>query len=121
MLAAEYNITIEQGATFEDEWTWTDDDGNAVNLTDLDIECKIQATRESAAAIIEGSYEGSTDTPTGDIVIAESGASGLFSITITAANTENLDFSQAYWFLEISNSAGSVWRVLEGVAKLSKR
>jgi hypothetical protein len=119
MLAAEYDITLEKGATFEQTFKWTDKDGTAVDLTNLDFQCQIKLGRQGTI-ILEGSYEGSTNTPSGDIVIAEGGVAGTFSITLSRAVTRVLDFVNAYWYMEIANVLNT-FRVIEGAVRLSRR
>lgn len=119
MRAAQYDIHIEQGATFEVGFRWTDRDGDLVDLTDADIAIKIRPTKDSATVISSGAYDGATNTPTGDIVISEDGALGTFSIALSAAVTEALDFTQAVYDIEITD-ASSTYRVLEGKVFLSK-
>ena len=119
MRAAQYDLYIEQGASFAVVFRWEDKDGDAQDLTDLDFEMKIRPTKDSSTVILSGSYEGSTDTPTGDIIFSEGGVNGQFGIDITAANTALLDFTKAVYDIEIANVT-STFRVVEGRVLLSK-
>lgn len=119
MRAAQYDLYIEEGASFAVVFRWEDKDGDAQDLTDLDFEMKIRPTKDSSTVILSGSYDGGTDTPTGDIVFSEGGANGQFGIAITAANTALLDFTQAVYDIEITDVA-TVYRVVEGRVFLSK-
>jgi len=119
MRAARYDIIIEQGASFEVTFKWTNKAGTAVNLTDLDFEMDIRPTIDSSTVILTGSYEGSTNTPSGNIVFSEGGALGTFGLQISRAVTAALDFTTAVYDVEISNVLNT-FRVLYGNVFLAK-
>jgi hypothetical protein len=119
MRAAQYDIYIEQGATFEVTFAWTNRSGTAVDLTDMDLAMKIRPTKDSSVTILAGAYDGGTDTPSGDIVFDEGGVTGVFSITISATETAALDFTQAVYDIEITDGT-DISRVVEGRVFLSK-
>jgi hypothetical protein len=119
MRAAQYDIIIEKGATYSQPFKWTNTAGAAQDMTDLDFAVKFK-TRRDGVTFLEGFYEGSTNTPTGDIVISEGGVAGTFGIDIARGVTEGLDFTQGYWYVEIANVLNT-FRVVEGTVTLSKR
>lgn len=120
MLAAIKDHVIEQGITFSWDFDWVDSSGAAVDVTGFDFRIKIKATYESASALIEGSYDGATNTPTGNIVIAETGSGGNVSFLISATNTAALDFTQAVYDIEAEDSSGIVYRCFKGKVTLDK-
>jgi len=119
MLAAEYAITLEQGASFSQVWKWTDKSGAAVDLTDLDLKCQLKLGR-TGIVLLEGSYVGSTNTPSGDMVLSEGGTAGTFGLSISRSVTASLYFINAFWYLEIANVLNT-FRILEGPVTLSRR
>ena len=119
MRAAKYDLWLEQGATFSQRFVWVDSTGAEVDLDGLDFEMHIRATKDSAATILEGAYDGGTDTPSGDIVFQEWGVNGMFSITIPDTVLEDISFTQGVYDLEVSTGS-ETWRLLEGVVRFSK-
>lgn len=119
MRAAQYDIYVEQGATFEVSFRWRNKSAALVDLTDLDFAMKIRPTKDSSTVISSGTYEGSTNTPSGDIVFSEGGATGVFTITMSHTVTAAFDFTQAVYDIEIIDGS-TVYRVAEGRVFLSR-
>ena len=119
LLAANVPLTIEQGATFELPIQWLEADGSAKDISGLDFAIQIRPSKESSTVLIEGSYDGGTDTPTGDIVISEDGVGGTITLYIAPADTAALDFTRAVYDLEV-NDGTDVQRLMGGPVTLSK-
>lgn len=80
MTAANRDIIIEQGATWEDVLAWaTGDPMTPVDLTGYTGRMQIRPSRESAVVIAE-------------IIPTLGGAAGTITCGLTAAQTEALDF-----------------------------
>jgi len=120
VLAARVDITIEEGATFECPFSWLDSSGNPHDISGWDIRMKIRPTKQSATVLAEGSYDGGTDTPSGVIVISEDGAGGTITIYMSPTNTAALDFTTAWYDLELEDGDADVYRIAEGKVTLSR-
>ncbi len=83
MTAANRNIVIEAGSTWNDVITWkTGTPAAAVNLSGYTARMQIRATRTAATSII-------------DITPTLGGAAGTITCTLTAVQTAALDFTGA--------------------------
>ena len=104
MAAGKYNITVEQGSTFN--LNFTIKTGTVVwDLTSYTARMQV---RTSA---------GATDTLlslTDSAGITLGGTAGTVAVTISAAATAALLTGRHVYDLEIASSAGEVWRVIEG-------
>ena len=122
MAAGKYSFIIEQGATTNLNIQWTNSSGSAVDLTGYSARMQIRPAIESTDVYIsllsdlqpDGTginLSGSNgETP------VESGSIGLY---ISAYSSSLLNFSEAYYDLEMVNGR-EVTRLLEGRVKLSK-
>lgn len=117
MLGSQYDITMQQGSTYELFLTVKDSTGNTQNLTGY-----------SAAMQLRSSYVSSTateslSTSTGEISIAES--SGKINISLSAARTANIKVDMnnkkpprtVYVYdLELIDNVGKTFKLLYGDA-----
>ena len=125
MAAGRYSFVIEQGATLDFEIAYTDSNGKSVDLTNYEGRMQIKDSQGGSVTYItlssslsdDGtglnfSGSNSTNPPT----------SGTIGIFISANSSSQLNFSEAYYDLEIVSSSKYpiVTRVLEGKVKLSK-
>jgi len=124
MAAGRYNFTIEQGATVDFEIAYKDSNGDPIDLTDYQARMQLRPTRESDTVYITLSSSFAADGTglhmdgAGDL---NNPASGTIGIYISANSSSMLDFSRAYYDLEIATGSTYpvVTRVLEGVVVLS--
>jgi len=116
MAAGKYDITIEQGATYELKISYKDDAGSVIDLSSGYVaRMKI---RDSVGGSIIASTE-SADSPKNTITIALAASGYNIVPTISAANTAALDFDNAVYDLELV--AGSVVdRIMQGRVALDK-
>lgn len=112
MAAAQYNLYMEQGATFALSITWKDSSGTPINLTSYTARMQVRRTKQSPTIIVEAS------TTDGRIVLG--GALGTITVTIPATVTDDLDFGCGVYDLEVESSGGQVTRLIEGGVSLSK-
>lgn len=110
MSAGRYDITIEQGATYAQTFTWTDDAGDPVNLTGYTARMKIKTAKGATANI-------ASLTDAAGITLG--GAAGTIAVTLTATVTAAYTFKRAVYDLELVNG-DTVTRLLEGDVILSK-
>lgn len=111
MAAANYAITIEEGATFNLPVA-IKANGDPVNLTNHTAQMQVRSTLDAQAVIVEAS------TANGRIVIT--GNTGIINITIPANVTSTLDFTQAVYDLKGTSPSGVVTRYLSGLVTFSK-
>ena len=122
MAAGRYSFTIEQGATTNLQINWTDSSGSAIDLTGYHSRMQIRPGVESDVVFLSLSSSLESDG-TGINLSGSNGEtplqSGSLAIYISADSTENLNFNEAYYDLEMVNGS-EVTRLLEGKVKLSK-
>lgn len=111
MAAGLYDITIEQGATFQMNLTWKDSTGAAVNITGYTARMQVRENYEAESTLVSLTSSG------GDIVLG--GALGTIAITIAASATQLLQLDEAVYDLELVNGA-TVTRLLQGKATVSR-
>ncbi len=120
MPAGKYNFTIEQGADFNRTFTykptdweaalWTADSG-AVATAKMHIR-EAKGASDTIITLESGSGIG---------VVPNNGAENVaISISIGASLTEAMNFRLGYYDLEIVNTLGNVYRILEGYVMLSR-
>jgi hypothetical protein len=106
-----FNITINQGATFELTITWKDSAGTAIDLTGYTARMQVRETYSSTTPIV---------SLTNGAGITLGGAAGTIAIVISATTTAALaaPFSGVY-DLEIVSAGGVVTRLVQGTATVS--
>ena len=110
-LGNRFDITINQGATFELTVTWKDSTGAAINLTGYSARMQVRETYSSASTIV---------SLTNGSGITLGGSAGTIAILISATTTAALTapFSGVY-DLELVSASGVVTRLLQGAATVS--
>ena len=123
MAAGKYSFLIEQGASLNFELNWVDSDDKPLDLTGYQGRMHIRPTLESETIYLSLTsslqecgtginFSGSSgDTP------VQSGSIGVF---ISAKVTENLNFTDGVYDLEVFQNDCEVTRLIEGKVKLSK-
>jgi hypothetical protein len=110
-LGNRFDITINQGATYELTVTWKDSAGTAINLTGYSARMQVRETYSSTSTIV---------SLTNGSGITLGGAAGTIAILISATTTAALTapFSGVY-DLELVSAGGVVTRLLQGAATVS--
>lgn len=104
MAAGVYNITIEEGATFQKQITYKDANGNVIDLTDVtDARAQMRPTIASGSSVAF-TVEVDADPTTG---IIHWSMNATTTATLSAPSTQ-------YYDLEIEFSDGTVRRLLQG-------
>jgi hypothetical protein len=111
MTAGIYDITIEQGATFQMSLTWKDSTGSPVNLTGYSARMQVRSSYESEDTLVSLTSTG------GDIVLG--GALGTIAVTIAATVTGPLVCEEAVYDLELINGT-QITRLIQGKATVSR-
>jgi hypothetical protein len=122
MAAGKYSFIIEQGATTNLNIQWTDSSGSAVDLTGYSARMQIRPGIEASDVYISLESDLQPDG-TGLNLSGSNGEtpvqSGSIGIYISAHSSSLLNFTEAYYDLEMVNGI-EVTRLLEGRVKLSK-
>jgi hypothetical protein len=122
MAAGKYSFIIEQGATTNLNVQWTNASGSAVDLTGYEARMQIRPGIESADVYISLSSSLQPDG-TGLNLSGSNGetslSSGSIGIYISAYSSSLLNFTEAFYDLEMVNGK-EVTRLLEGKVRLSK-
>jgi len=122
MAAGKYSFIIEQGATTNLNVQWTDASGSAVDLTGYQARMQIRPGIEASDVYISLSSSLSPDG-TGLNLNGSNGetslSSGSIGIYISAYSSSLLNFTEAFYDLEMVNGR-EVTRLLEGKIRLSK-
>lgn len=109
MLTAAENIYIQQGATFRQVFQWQDASGNAINLTGYTGRCQIRESYSSSAVVAD------MTTENGGVII--SAADGKVTLYLTAAQTEELSFTEGVYDIELIIGS-DVFRLVYGKVTL---
>ena len=122
MAAGKYSFIIEQGATTNLNVQWTNNSGSAVDLTGYQARMQIRPGIEASDVYISLSSSLQPDG-TGLNLNGSDGitplTSGSVGIYISAHSSSLLNFTEAYYDLEMVNGR-EVTRLLEGKVRLSK-
>ena len=109
MTAANYQITIEQGATFKLNMTVYEADGTTLrNLTGFTARMMVREKYTSTAALLTATTENTK--------IALGGALGTIAVTIPATETAAVVAKKGVYDFELVSNTGVVERLLEGAA-----
>ena len=104
-MAAVANLIIDQGASFSSDITVKDSNGNAFNLTGYTAEAKMAK-----------GYASTRTRTTITSTIASDPTTGVVALTLTSAQTADLDAERYVYDVEITQtSTGAVTRVIEGI------
>lgn len=112
MTAAELNFTaIEQGATFNEVLTLTDNDGAAIDLTGVTAKMQVRQSYSSPVLV-------ELSTTNGRIVI--DAETGQITLTIPASVTTELKARESVIYdLELTWASGRIDRLFEGTCPIT--
>ena len=116
MAAAELDIIIEQGATFDLSLTVSDSEGYPINYTGLKARSQFRLTQDSTTTLLDLSSDN------GDLLVQPSSLIGVVQFNISAVETAALVDSGGVYDLEVfdPNDVASVTRLVQGVWMLNK-
>ena len=101
MAAGTYNFILEQGATFNRILTLKENN-SVMNLTNYTVASKMRSTHDSST--VAGTFTCTISDATG----------GEITMQMTNSTTANIEEGIYVYDVEITNSAGTVTRILEG-------
>lgn len=108
-----HNLIIFQGEDLTIEVTWTDDNGDPVDLTDYTAKAQVRTYYSAPDTELE------FDTENGTIELDD----GLITLTASAADTAgvNLPSQGGVWDLELTAADEKVTRLVFGTVKLNRQ
>jgi|TARA_R110001583_G_scaffold3215_1_gene21035 hypothetical protein len=101
MAAGTYNFILEQGATFTRTLT-VQENGSAMNLTGYSVASKMRSTHDSGTVV--GTFSCTISNASGGVIV----------MTMTSSTTGNIEEGMYVYDIEITSSAGTVTRLMEG-------
>jgi len=104
-LAGTYNMTIDQGATLSQQWTYKDSNDALIDLTGYTARMQVRATVDAASTILD------LTTENGGVTLG--GAAGTVDLAITATASAAVAAGQYVYDFELVNGA-TVERLLMG-------
>lgn len=110
MSAGDYNIIIEQGATYNPVLTWLDSTNTAVDLTGATARMQIRRNTKSTTVLEE------ITTENGGITLG--GVAGTISLLISDTATAAYTWKTGVYDLEIISSGGVVTRLMRGTVEV---
>lgn len=110
-MAAKLKLKIDQGATFIKPFTWKAA-GVPVNMTGYTARMQMREELDADTTIIE------LTTENGGISIEP--LDGMFTLTMSDAQTKAMNFDTAIYDIELIAPDGTVTRILKGSVTLSR-
>ena len=104
-LAGNYNIVIDQGATYSQVFTWQDSNGDPVSLVGWTARMQVRRRMPSTGTLVD------LTTENGGIVLG--GAAGTVTVSIAATATDDLPVGEHVYDLELVNGS-TVERLVMG-------
>ena len=126
MGAGRYSFVIEQGATTDFEVVYQDSGSNPISLANHQARMQIRSTQDVTGTLILTLSSSLAADGTGLNLSGSNGTthieSGSIGVKISAHSSSLLDFTEAFYDLEISSGRSHpvVTRILEGKVQLSK-
>jgi len=111
MAAAQYDITIEQGATFRLDLVWRDSNNNPVDLNGYSARMQVRASYTDSVVQLN------LTSSNGAIVLG--GALGTIVVTGAATATDDIPIRAGVYDLELEASDGTVTRLVQGKVRIS--
>jgi hypothetical protein len=104
MAAANYNLTIEQGISFEIEFTLKDNVGTALDISSYTFKGEVRNSTDQFSTAV-GTFA----------FTITNGSLGIVKMKMTAANTANIpQLPTLHWDLIAQDANNDVFRYLEG-------
>jgi ribosomal protein S11 len=104
-MATKANIFIDQGSTFSTIVTITDNNGDAIDLTNF-----------TGAGQMRKSYTASTAY---NFTVNVGNTAGTITLSMTANTTANIAGGRYLYDVELTGASGVISRVLEGIATVN--
>lgn len=112
MPAAEYNFSIEQGATTIKPFVWKSSDNSPVDLSGYEARMQVRRSASSPDVLLEAS--------TSNNRIQLDAAAGRFTLVLSADVTAAIEWSRGRYDIELRSPDGDVTRIVQGEITVSK-
>lgn len=110
-MSGQWNVTIDQGATFDVTLLWRDETGTPVDLSGYTARAQIRSQVTSATPLV--------DLTDGDGITLGGGA-GTIQLVISDTDTSALPAPfDGVWDLELESGTGTVTRLLAGTVTVT--
>lgn len=111
MAAVNYDILIEQGATFQLELVWKDANNTPINLTGYTARMQVREKVNAPTTLLN------LTTENGGITLG--GALGTVQVRAAATLTDDITVRRGVYDLEVVSAGGIVTRLIEGAVTIS--
>lgn len=111
MAASTLALDIEQGATFEKKLTWTDANGNPIDLTGYDARMQVRKKKTNQTVLLD------LNLGNGGLILG--GVTGTIELFISASDTTAITWKQGIYDLELITPTSKVIRFIEGAVSVS--
>jgi hypothetical protein len=111
MAASTYDIDLEQGSTYSTVFTYTDSDGDAVNISGFTARMQVRSVYSVAGPAISLTTSGG-----GGIVLG--GAAGTVTVTVSDAVSAKIIPKNYVYDIELVSSGGVVTKLIRGKIKV---
>ena len=101
-----YDITVYQGTTFSQVFTWKDQNDALINLTGYTARMMARTSVDAASPFI------TLTNANGGIALG--GAAGTITLSMSDADTSALALAKGVYDLEVVDTLGKVTRLLQG-------
>ncbi len=112
MPAAKLNVTIEQGADWQQALIWKDSTGAAISLVGYTAKAQVRRAPNASELYLTAT--------TADSTIVLGGVLGTIAIHVPAATTAALTFTGGSWDLVLTSGTGVITRLVEGQVTLDR-
>lgn len=136
-MAARYDLKVDQGSTFRFLFTYEDNEGNSVDLSNYSIEMQIRRSIEDDKLVcllnenwpsgcifagLSGEFEKGNGTTgyTGGIILNYNGVTGQVFVEIDSESSFSFNKPKLFYDLEIRGSDDYLERVLHGTINISR-
>jgi hypothetical protein len=106
MAAGVYDFTIEQGTTFYLPLQWKPG-GQVIDITEYSIRMQVRSSELSDTLLLDLSNRLGNIEVTNALI-------GSFRIVITPQDTSGVNWTEAKYDIEITNTSNEVYRILKG-------
>jgi hypothetical protein len=119
MIAKELDITIEQGATFDATFTWNNDAGSPINLTNYTGEMMLRT--EGKDGVLVFTFKSTPGINDGSVILG--GSAGTIRLLASFDKTALLAAGRYAYDLELTDTAPTpdvVYRLMEGFITITR-
>jgi hypothetical protein len=110
----EYNFTVLQGSEFNRQLIFENDDGSPINLAGYKIKMQFRRNKEKTSLLYD-----TLTTENGRIIITDA-AAGEINFNIPSSISDDYEFLNCYYDLELIDVSLKIHRKLQGVITIDR-